>query len=184
FVKSFLHTKRNAPRLDRGINAIVGLYLVGLVIGMLNIYYGAMFLQIVASLGTIYVLYVADQIRKIGYKPAMFFLVAFSLFFLSVLLFVLRNFNIIPYNNFTSHILEIGSILEITLLSFALADRINFYRRAKDFSQARALKISQENAQIIREQNAHLEMEVNKRTADLLLANQNLEEAMVDLKQT
>lgn len=184
FVKSFLHTRRNAPKLDPGINVIIGLYLVGFVIGMVNIYHGAMFLQIVASLGIIYVLYVANQIRKNGYKPAKFFLVAFSLFFLSVILFVLRNFNIIPYNNYTSHILEIGSILEITLLSFALADRINFYRRAKDVSQARALKISQENAQIIREQNTLLEMEVNKRTADLVSANQSLEEAMDDLKQT
>ncbi|WP_257656774.1 sensor histidine kinase [Parapedobacter lycopersici] len=184
FIRTFLKTKRNAPKLDRGIDIVIILYLVGLVIGLVNIHFGAMFLQTMASIGIIYVLYVINQIRRSGHRPAKFIFIAFSLFFLSVILFVLRNFNVLPYNNFTSHILEIGSIVEISLLSFALADRINFYRRAKEKSQAQALRVFQKNAQIIREQNVLLETEVNKRTADLLLANQSLEEAMTDLKQT
>lgn len=184
FIRSFLYTKRHSPKLNRGINVIVFLYLVGLILGLVDVYSGVIFLQIAATTGILYILYVADQIRRNGYRPAKFFLLAFTLFFLCVILFVLRNFNLIPYNNFTLYILEIGSILEILLLSFALADRINFYRRAKEISQNEALKISQENTRIIREHNVLLELEVNKRTADLQQTNQSLEETMYNLKQT
>lgn len=181
FIKTFLHTRFYTPKLDVGINFIVVLYVIGLLIGLYDKFYGVQFLQIAASVGTLYVLFVVNQIRKQGYRPALFFLIAFSLFFLSVILFVLRNFNIIGYNAFTSHILEIGSILEISLLSFALADRINFYRKEKEASQAEALKISEENARIISEQNILLETEVAKRTVDLKKTNEDLSEAMRNL---
>lgn len=183
FIKTFLHTRQNTPGLDKGINLIVVLYIVGLIFGLYKIHYGVILLQTMASLGSLYVLFVVEKIRRKGYRPAIFFLIAFSLFFLTVIIFVLRNFNIIQYNTLTAYILEIGSILEISLLSFALADRINFYRKEKEASQLQALKISQENARIIREQNLLLETEVDKRTADLQRSNESLNEAMHNLKQ-
>lgn len=183
FIKAFLHTKRNTPKLDKGINLIVVLYILGLLVGLFEVFYGVILLQTIASCGSIYVLYVVNKIRLKGYRPAGFFLIAFSLFFLSVIIFVLRNVNLVPYNTFTSYILEIGSLLEISLLSFALADRINFYRKEKEASQAQALQISQENARIIREQNLLLETEVDKRTTDLKRSNEHLNEAMYNLKQ-
>ncbi|QNL52058.1 sensor histidine kinase [Olivibacter sp. SDN3] len=183
FIKSFLHTKFYAPKWDLGVNVIVILYFAALLIGIFDIYYGAIVLQVIASLGSIYILFLANYIRKLGYRPAIFFLVAFTVFFVSVILFVLRNFNVIPYNTFTSYILEIGSILEISLLSFALADRINFYRKEKEASQAHALKVSKENERIISEQNVLLETEVAKRTADLEKTNEHLNNAMQNLKQ-
>lgn len=183
FIKTFLHTKFYAPKLDIGVNLIVAFYVVALIIGVIDVYYGAIALQTTASLGSIYILFLANYIRKLGYRPAIFFLVAFTLFFVTVIIFVLRNFNVIPYNTFTSYILEIGSILEISLLSFALADRINFYRKEKEASQAHALKVSKENERIISEQNVLLETEVAKRTADLEKTNDHLSDAMHNLKQ-
>ncbi|WP_134091931.1 7TM diverse intracellular signaling domain-containing protein [Olivibacter sp. XZL3] len=183
FIKNFLHTKTNTPKLDKGINVIVLCYFIGLLVGLFDVFSGAILLQTTASIGTLYVLYVAEQIRRKGYRPAVFFLLAFTLFFTCVIVFVLRNFNFVPYNTFTAYILEIGSIVEISLLSFALADRINFYRKEKEASQAQALQISQENARIIREQNLLLETEVNRRTKDLKKTNESLNEAMHNLKQ-
>lgn len=183
FIKNFLHTKTNTPKLDKGINVIVLCYFIGLLVGLFDVFSGAILLQTTASIGTLYVLYVAEQIRRKGYRPAVFFLLAFTLFFTCVIVFVLRNFNFVPYNTFTAYILEIGSIVEISLLSFALADRINFYRKEKEASQAQALQISQENARIIREQNLLLETEVDRRTKDLKKTNESLNEAMHNLKQ-
>jgi len=183
FLKGFLHTKQYAPRLHVGINFIVGCYIVALIVGLFDVQYGAKSLQITASLGSVYVLILANYIRRLGYRPALFFLIAFSLFLCSVILFVLRNFGLIPYNTVTSYILEIGSILEISFLSFALADRINFYRKEKEVSQLQALEISRENERIISEQNVFLEREVAKRTAELERANVELNEAMANLKQ-
>ena len=82
-----------------------------------------------------------EIIIKKEYRPAKFFLFAFGIFFVSIIVFVLRNFNIIPYTIFTSYILEIGSVIQIVLLSFALADEINSYRKAKETSQAHEFEV-------------------------------------------
>ncbi|MGY0041367.1 sensor histidine kinase [Pedobacter sp. NJ-S-72] len=140
-------------------------------------------LQTLALLGSLYFLYVANVIRRKGSRPALFFLVAYTIFLLCVVIFVLRNFNLIEYNLFTSYILEIGSVIQITLLSFALADKINIYRRDKEQSQEQALQISKENERLIREQNIELEIQVNKRTEELQNSNVTLNLTLKELKE-
>jgi signal transduction histidine kinase len=70
------------------------------------------------------------------------------------------------------------------LLSFALADEINSYRKAKEISQAHAFEVLKENDRIIKEQNVILEKEVSIRTAALSESNENLQKLIIDLKQT
>ena len=73
--------------------------------------------------------------RKHKYKPAYFYFVAWIAFLTGIVIFVLRNLNILPYNNFTTYILYVGSSIEGILLSIALADKINTLRREKEKSQ-------------------------------------------------
>lgn len=184
FLKKFMQTKKYTPKLDYGIDLLIVLYCVACVAGMLGYYSLSIeILQITASTGSIYVLYVANVIRKKGYRPAVFFLIGYSIFLLSVIIFVLRNFNIVPYNTFTSYILEIGSVIQITLLSFALADKINFFRMENEQSQKQALEISKENERLIREQNVELEIQVNKRTEELQNSNLTLSLTLTELKE-
>lgn len=96
----------------------------------------------------------------------------------------MSNFNVIQYNRFTAFILEIGSAIQIVLLSLALADKINTYRREQFAARQEALSISLENERLIREQNIFLEAEVNKRTQQLVQANNDLTEALSTLKNT
>jgi len=86
------------------------------------------------------------------------------MFLIGLLLFVLRNLGVLPYNNFTNYTMQVGTAFEVTLLSLALADRINILKREKEISQAESLKIAKENERIIREQNVLLELKVNERT--------------------
>lgn len=184
FLKKFMQTAKYTPKLNYGIDALVVLYLIACVTGMLGHYATAIeILQLTASSGSLYVLYVANVIRKKGYRPAVFFLIGYSIFLLCVIIFVLRNFNIIPFNTFTSYILEIGSVIQITLLSFALADKINFFRNQNEISQKQALEVSKENERLIREQNILLEIEVNKRTEELQHTNNTLNVTLKDLKE-
>lgn len=183
FLKKFMQTKKYTPKLDYGIDLLVVLYCVACITGMLGNYSLSIeILQITASTGSIYVLYVANVIRKKGYRPAVFFLIGYSIFLLAVIIFVLRNFNILPYNTFTSYILEIGSVIQITLLSFALADKINFFRLEHEQSQQQALEVSKENERLIREQNIELEIQVNKRTEELQNSNVTLNHTLTELK--
>jgi len=184
FLQKFLQTKIHTPFLHKGINMFVLFYFAALLIWLSGYrILGIQCLQTLALFGSLYFLYVADVIRRKGSRPALFFLVAYTIFLLCVVIFVLRNFNLIEYNLFTSYILEIGSVIQITLLSFALADKINIYRKDKEQSQEQALQISKENERLIREQNIELEIQVNKRTEELQSSNSTLNLTLKELKE-
>lgn len=184
FLKRFLQTKKNTPKLSKGIDIFVGAYFLTLILWIADYHVASIqCLQSLALLGSLYFLYVANVIRRQGSRPALFFLIAYTIFLLCVVIFVLRNFNIIQYNLLTSYILEIGSVIQITLLSFALADKINIYRRDKNQSQEMALKISKENERLIREQNVELEIQVDKRTMELQNTNNTLSVTLKELKE-
>jgi signal transduction histidine kinase len=183
FVKYFLNTSTIYPIGNKILNGIFILYAVCFVLSLCGeFYYAQNLVQLTAMIGSLLTIYIAYKIGKLGYRPANYFLVAWTIFLLSVVVFVLRNFNILPYNNFTFYALQIGSALEVTLLSFALADKINIYRKEKEYSQLEALRISQENETIIREQNAMLEVKVQERTHELNLSNLELNLALTNLK--
>ncbi len=123
-------------------------------------------------------------IARKRYRPAYFFLAAWSVFLIGLTIFTLRNFGLLPYSFITNHMVQIGVASEVLLLSFALADRIKILQKEKDRTQKVALDISLENERIIREQNALLENRVRERTQDLIRANRTMEETVSALKET
>jgi two-component system, NtrC family, sensor kinase len=78
----------------------------------------------------------------------------------------------------------VGSVVEILLLSFALADRINVLKQEKELSQQQAFAAMKENERLVKEQNIQLEKKVHERTADLENRNTELHTAMNDLRMT
>jgi signal transduction histidine kinase len=184
FFRSFVRTKKYTPKLDKGINVFIFLYLFSAIVGLsgfLTLCHSLT--QIFAFSGSLYILYVGIVVARKGYRPAKIFLLAWSIFLAGICIFVLRNFNLLPYNNFTHYILEIGSAIEVVLLSFALADRINVLKREKETSQAQALEILKENERIIREQNASLDIRVKERTLELQESNRELNTTLRRLKE-
>lgn len=183
FVKHFLNTKENFSIGHKILNVTFFFYTICFFLSIFDQFYLAQNLvQLTAMIGSLLTIYIAYRIGKQGYRPAYYFLVAWTIFLLSVVVFVLKNFNILPYNNMTYYSLQVGSALEVTLLSFALADKINIYRKEKEESQLEALRVSQENEKIIREQNIVLEVKVEERTSELNKSNQDLNLALTDLK--
>lgn len=183
FVKNFLNTKVNFNLGHKILNVIFFFYTICFFLSLFNQFYLAQNLvQLTAMFGSLLTIYIAYRVGKQGYRPAKYFLVAWTIFLLSVVVFVLKNFNILPYNNMTFYSLQVGSALEVTLLSFALADKINIYRKEKEESQLEALRVSQENERIIREQNVMLEVKVEERTRELNQSNLDLNLALTDLK--
>lgn len=183
FVKHFLNTKVNYKLGDKILNWIFFFYTICFFLSIFNkFYYAQNLVQLTASIGSLLTIFIAYKVGKQGYRPAYYFLVAWTIFLLSVVVFVLKNFNVLPYNDMTFYSLQVGSALEVTLLSFALADKINIYRKEKEESQLEALRVSQENEKIIREQNVMLEVKVEERTYELNKSNVDLNLALTDLK--
>ena len=184
FAKKFILIKKHTPILDKILSLIIIFYFVILFFGLLGFYHlSAELVQANAGLASITVLITSYVILKMNYKPALFFFISWSIFLSSVVIFVLRNFNVLPYNTFTYYALEAGSALEVVLLSFALADKINTYKKETEELQAQALVTAQEKAEAKENENIILEHRVEERTFELSETNKNLNKTLTDLKE-
>ena len=101
-------------------------------------------------------------------RSAYYFMAAFVVVLLALALLSMRQLGIVPTNAWTSSGAQIGSALEMLLLSFALADRYNVIRREKEAAQ----QLLVEN---LRTSEAILEERVAERTRELQILNQKLE---------
>ncbi|PUZ22133.1 hypothetical protein GA0116948_11148 [Chitinophaga costaii] len=190
FVQEFLHVRDRAIIAYHIFNGFIYLYLGSIALALLHLYSTAyLLIDLLAMSGMLFILvYVVIQSIK-KYRPAVFFLAAWFIFIIAVVVWVLKDTGIIPYNVFSSHILLIGSALEVVLLSFALADKINTYKKEKEQSQAEALEsqavalqVSLENERLVKEQNILLEAKVQERTEELQASNNKLSETLINLK--
>ncbi|HEY6977711.1 MAG TPA: 7TM diverse intracellular signaling domain-containing protein [Chitinophagaceae bacterium] len=183
FAKSFLRTSLYAPKINAVLYLLIAFYIISILFSFSNYSFLAYLIINYNSLaGGITLLCLSIFILKKGYRPAYFYLLAWSFFLSAVIIYTLKNLNFLPTNIFTNYILYLGSALEAILLSIALADKINTYKKEKEFSQAEALKISRENETLIKEQNIVLEQKVAIRTDQLQKTNNQLRKALEDLK--
>ncbi len=186
FAIYFLQTRKYTPKLNPVLYVLIALFVGGIVLsfaGQNSITYNI--LNFVSLIGGLILLSASLYIaRKKHYKPAYFYFAAWVAFLGGIIIFVLRNVNVLPYNNFTTYILYFGSAIEGIVLSIALADKINSLRAEKEKSQADALRSSLENERLVRDQNIVLEKRVAERTDELQQSNNNLSTALQDLKDT
>lgn len=175
FIKSFLNLRQLSRRIYIGLSIVELMYLVSFILCILGFWQEAQIaVQLVASLGAVYMFAALLSLRK--FRGAQILIIAWSLFLGSVVVFVLRNIGVLPYNDFTYYALQVGSAIEAILLSIALGDKINLYK--KD-----ALEASKENERLIRDQNVMLEKQVHERTLELEVANTNLNQTLSQLKE-
>jgi signal transduction histidine kinase len=149
FANSFLDADRYFPLSKKITQILIGLILLCLLIYWLGVGSSSIaLLHMVAFFAVIYVLMVATYIWLQGSQSALFFLIAWSVFLVSALIFIMQLSNILPSDNFTRNALQIGSALEVVLLSFALAYRINVDRKEKEQYQAEVIRQLQANDQM------------------------------------
>ena len=187
FVNQFLDLARRAPRYHRVFNGLMSLYAVAggcLLIGKLNWAYQVINLVAMAAL---LVIPASLHVLRQGHRSARFLLIAFSFFILTVVVFAASQ----SFAQFGGGMLEqdwvkfampVGSIVEVVLLSIALADRINQLKRDSAKAREEQLRISQLNEKITREQNEVLEERVSQRTEELEERNDRLQSALEELR--
>ena len=140
FGRSFLETRIKLPRMD----LIMRLYMV-LALGAAVF---SLFLDIQDVLPIYNLLGGASPLVSLtpailrylrGFKPALIYIIGYLAFTGGAVVFVLSPFGVLPLSLWTFHAFQIGSALEILILSLALGERIQMIRREKD-----ALAISQQ----------------------------------------
>ena len=184
FFRTFVRIERYNAYFDRGLwffgVLYLGVFITG-VSGNITIAYNIMN---ACALGlAIYLLVSAILLTKKGNRQALFFLLAWSVFLVGIIIFVAKDIGVLPYNSFTINVLQYGSAIEVVLLSFGLADRINTLKKEKVESQQKVVSTLRENRRIITQQNEILEKKVKERTLELEASNRELEITLNELKE-
>lgn len=182
FVRNYLQTSSLLPRLDKVFVFGVVIYCAGFVpIALNDKPLAYRFVDIGGLYSSILALTISIILSIKGYRSAKFFFVAWSTFLCSITVFVLRNLGVLPFNTFSNYSILFGASLEATLLSIALADKINILKREKEESQQQAIKALQENERLIVNQNIMLEQKVTQRTYELETAYKDLQNTQTQL---
>lgn len=177
FARGFLSTPRQLPRLDRALTTLAALFALCFLSALLLPYWiSATLLNGVGIVFAVSLVAVGVYSLHEGHPGARFFLLAWTILLLSAGVAALHNLGALPSTPLTVHALLIGSALEMLLLSFALADRINISRRDKETAQAAALLSEQSRVEALRQAEQLLETHVAQRTSQLEEANARLKE--------
>ncbi len=119
-----------------------------------------------------------------GNRTAAFFTLAWVSYLLGIQILGLKNYGILSSNFFTDHAAEIGNVLEVVLLSFAIGDRYRILREEKEVAQAETLKAQAATLNAQRELNEGLEEKVKARTKELSEALEELNHTNEELSIT
>lgn len=111
-----------------------------------------------------------------GYKVARFFVVAYGVLFIGVVVKVLVNAAVIPHQTLVYYSLHLAFLLEMLLLTFALADRLRILKDNRDRAMKRTLRQVEANFELKEKVNRELELKVAERTRELAQKNQLMEE--------
>ncbi|MBI5925123.1 MAG: diguanylate cyclase [Aquabacterium sp.] len=129
FSRQFLDLRTHWPRADLAMQALQWLYLAAVPETFVLPYAIPIKIVTLATIVTpVLLLIITVGLLRKGVQQARYFLAAFTVLLLGVLLTSLHMFGIVQRNFLTEYSMQIGSMLEFTLLSFALAHRVKLAR--------------------------------------------------------
>lgn len=183
FIMKFVKMNEYARWMKWPMYVSMTIYSVAIVCGTIGEYTIAYnIIEINGSNIAVYIIAISFYMWRKGNKQAGNLLLAWSLFLIGLILFILKDLSVLPYNDFTMNTLTIGTAAQGVLLSFGLANKINQFKREKELSQERMITVMQENQMLIEEQNIRLEKMVTDRTQDLERANSDLNQTLRNLQ--
>jgi signal transduction histidine kinase len=126
FARSFLRFGTTYPLINRALVTLIILTSMAFVAAAFVPY--RIIIKVVAGLTVVCALTALSSgiyAFLSGQKEARYYVSAWAALVLGTVLYMMKQFGIMPRNIFTENAMQVGSILEAVLLSFALADRLN-----------------------------------------------------------
>ncbi|MDL0432996.1 diguanylate cyclase [Marinobacter sp. TBZ242] len=168
FTLSFLAVRRYSPVSHRLLQLVVVLSAGCFIYGLFGSYQSATaVISVVAAVVTPLTWLIGLVVWYRGQVLAGFYVVAWTPLLLGHLVMALSKMGLIPTNSLTEVAPQIGVALEVVLLSFALAYRMNLERQRRIEAQEHALEVQ-------RQANQTLEVRVQERTEELEQVNEQL----------
>lgn len=126
FTRSILSSKTLAPQADRIAVWMEVCSLAALAVSPFLSYHRLVIpLALLTAVICIHMLVMGFITLMRGSRPARYYTVAFSGLFGGVLVYMLKTFGLMPHNVVTENAFQIGSLIEMVLLSLAIGSRLN-----------------------------------------------------------
>ena len=139
YARTFLDTATWVPRLDRAIRWVGAFSVLLLVLDVTVLHSGASFWLYLVPYGLLY--YAAWRVWQGGLRPARYLLLAQALVAGSLAFLISRKLGFDFYNNvYTVYSLNVAFVVEVAILSYALADKIKGLMDTTLHTQRRLLK--------------------------------------------
>ncbi|SEC99089.1 Signal transduction histidine kinase [Pseudomonas mohnii] len=152
FARSFLQTATHSRWLDRLLLALVAFSALVVGLSLMTSYALALRLATALALTFTVVIFSAGIFAWLrGLRVARYFIIAWSAFLLGGIINTLMVLGYLPNVFLTMYSSQIGSAIEVALLSLALADRINAMRE----QQAQTLFDAGQKLEVLNQQLAH-----------------------------
>ncbi|MCM3110830.1 ATP-binding protein [Lederbergia lenta] len=140
FARSFLDIKNKLPKFNKIYNWLIGFNSL-IIILLFFSYSTALNLMVInMTLMLVVIITSAYQCLRKGVRQARYFFLAWVIFLVGVLITVLADSALLPLTNGTKYAAQIAGAIEVILLSFALADKINIMRKEKESAERAAIE--------------------------------------------
>lgn len=194
FTKTYLHTGQYVPRWNTFFTVLLFLYLTPIAMWLISWLEIKDWLvetnHVIGFLGavTMSAITIASVIVFVrGYKPALWFLVAFALFNIGGILFIFRELHYLQDNFLTRYVIQIGAVAQVVLFSLGLSDRLNRTRKMLALETIEKEKLAREKEmekkQLAEKQKDELERQVKERTKELEETLNQLKLSESDLRE-
>ncbi len=140
FSRNFLSVKTSLPLAYKWFTVLSAIGCINVLLATVLPYNVMILVTLAYSLVAPLLGYIAGiYLWQTGFKPARYYTIAFTTFMFAIAVIVFAKLRILPTSFFTENAIHIGAICVVSLLSFALADRINRERIDKELAQFTAI---------------------------------------------
>lgn len=142
FARSFLMTQKQSPITDKSLKLVAGLAVSMVLLGffMDNLWLNKI-AGVVGLLTPIVFMTAGLRVWYLGFKPARFFVLAWTILLTSGFIYALAFMGVFPLSLSLFKFYQSGQSLELLLLSFALADRIKTMHEERESMKRRERRL-------------------------------------------
>jgi two-component system, sensor histidine kinase LadS len=184
FSRKFLDIGGSASRLDRLMWIYVALFALDMALWLgdeRSLAYAAPLAFALLLTFPLVLVYAGVRSLRAGLRQARFYVVAWAIFLLAILAFITTPHVIAPYHPaalmYMPYMIPIGTLIDVILLSFALADRIKILHEERTVMQSMINEYLASN-------NAELDAQVALKTVDHQKARKEAEAARESAERT
>lgn len=170
FMQTFLRTRERHPHFHRFSHLIYALAAANILLWAFGLRLYAIPVAYFSTLTVLVFLFGGALSIHSGYRPARYYTFAWAMFIGGTCVYALKDLGVLPYNAFTNWSAQGGGLVELALLSFALADRIKTLNEEKTAAQ-------REMQETLGRAKEMLEREVAERTRELRQQKERAEKA-------